>query len=81
MAVPTKEKFNEIAEEISTRWNFPHCIGAIDMRHITIKKPPKSGSLYFNYKKFFSIPLQAVVDVKYKFVFIEVGGYGSQHDA
>ena len=59
----------------------PHCVGAIDVRHIRIKKPAASGSRYFNYRRFFSITLQAVVDARYRFIVIDVGGYGHQHDA
>lgn len=58
----------------------PHCLGAVDGRHIRIRKPPKSGSRFFNYKKFFSIVLQAVVDVNYRFMFIDVGSAGGQSD-
>lgn len=60
----------------------PHCIAAIDGRHIRIRKPAGGiGYKFWNYKGFYSIVLQAVVDVNYRFMFIDVGGYGSQHDA
>lgn len=81
MPVPTEEQLSEIAEEFYTTWNFPHCIGAIDVSHIEINKPPNTGSMYINYKNFFSITLQAVVDAKYKFISIDAGGYGRQHDS
>ncbi|GFS11487.1 protein ANTAGONIST OF LIKE HETEROCHROMATIN PROTEIN 1 [Elysia marginata] len=34
----------------------------------------------FNYKKFFSVILQGVSDAKYRFINIDVGGYGKQSD-
>ena len=51
------------------------------MENIAIKKPPNTGSLYYNYKGFFSIPLLALVDADYKFIWIELGGKGHMSDA
>ena len=81
MRIPTKEKLHEIAQDFYLMWDLPHCIGAIDGSHIKIKKPKNSGFLYYSYKKIFSIILQGVVDAQYKFISIDVGGYGHQHDS
>lgn len=80
MPVPTSDTFRKIAEEYFNVWNFPNCLGAIDGKHIRINCPAHSGTMYFNYKHFYSIVLQAVVDANYRFTIIDVGGYGKQSD-
>lgn len=80
MPIPTEADFLKISKRFQEKWAFPHCLGAIDGRHIRIKKPANSGSLYYNYKKFHSIVLQAVIDADYKYVFIDVGSFGHMSD-
>lgn len=80
MPPPDQKLLKKVALDFYNIWNFPHCIGAIDGKHIRIKSPCNSGSVFFNYKKFFSIVLQAVVDARYRFLMIDVGGYGQQSD-
>jgi hypothetical protein len=77
----TPDAWREIADKFSKRWNFHHCCGAIDGKHIEIKKPRKSGSMFYNYKGYFSIILLAVVDAEYKFIWANVGADGSVSDA
>lgn len=77
---PTKESFFKNCEAFYDKWNFPNCIGCIDGKHIRIKCPKKSGTMFYNYKQYFSIVLQGVADANYKFVCIDVGGYGKQSD-
>ncbi|XP_052744688.1 uncharacterized protein LOC128199405 [Bicyclus anynana] len=77
----TVEKLQNIALDFDLKANFPHCFGAIDGKHIRLIKPDKSGSLFYNYKKYFSIVLLAVVDSNYKFVFVDVGAYGKESDS
>jgi len=69
------------AEEFGQKWHFPNCVGAIDGKHVRVFCPKRSGSLYYNYKNFFSIVLLAVVDANYKFIFTDVGSYGKEGDS
>ncbi|KAK7939069.1 hypothetical protein WMY93_002395 [Mugilogobius chulae] len=80
MTVPTPEEWSSIAEEFRHRWNFPLCCGALDGKHVNIVAPAQSGSQYYNYHGDFSIVLLAVVDARYRFRVIDVGGYGRTSD-
>ncbi|CAH1995737.1 unnamed protein product [Acanthoscelides obtectus] len=77
----TKERFESVAAGFEKRANFFHCIGAVDGKHIRIVKPEFSGSLYYNYKSYFSVVLMAVADSNYRFIYVDVGAYGSERDS
>nr|XP_026695919.1 uncharacterized protein LOC101243083 [Ciona intestinalis] len=80
MPRPTKEMWLQITEGFFRQWNFPNCIGSIDGKHVSLQAPANSGSLYFNYKRTFSVVLMALVDANYKFVYVDVCAYGKQSD-
>ena len=71
----------QIALEFEKKSNFPMCLGAIDGKHIRIENFPKAGSMNFNYKKYYSILLLAIADADYKFLFVDIGGYGKDCDS
>ncbi|XP_054747281.1 putative nuclease HARBI1 [Anastrepha obliqua] len=79
--VPQSEiEWKAIADGFEEIWNFPNCLGAIDGKHIAIKRPPNSGALYYNYKKFYSIVLMATVNANYEFIVADVGTNGRVSD-
>ncbi|XP_041473680.1 uncharacterized protein LOC121422596 [Lytechinus variegatus] len=46
----TPEAWSTLAQQFEQRWNIPHAIGTLDGKHIPIKKPAITDSLYNNYK-------------------------------
>ena len=82
MRVPsTLEEWKAIADGFESIWNMPHVIGAIDGKHVRLKCPKNTGSLYHNYKGFFSLVLLAVCDANYCFIMFDLGQYGSNNDS
>jgi len=75
------DKWLEIANQFYIKTNFPNCIGAVDGKHIRCINPKNEGTMFFNYKKYFSIVLVAVVDADYCFTTIDVGAYGTESDS
>ncbi|XP_050298995.1 uncharacterized protein LOC126737934 [Anthonomus grandis grandis] len=80
LPVPNRERFLEIAAEFKDMWNFPNCAGCIDGKHVKIKATLKSGTMFYNYKHFFSVNLHGVADARCKLIFIDVGAFGKQSD-
>ncbi|XP_039763349.1 protein ALP1-like [Pararge aegeria] len=76
----TANAWLKISKEFEDRWNFPHCIGALDGKHVLLQAPIKSGTEFYNYKQHFSIVLFALVDADYNFLFVDVGCQGRISD-
>jgi len=70
----------KISSDFTARCNLPHCLGALDGKHISILPPPNCGSLYYNYKRFFSLVLLALVDSHCRFIYVDIGAYGRTSD-
>ena len=77
--VPSEVEWHTIADDFFTRWSFPNCIGAIDGKHVMIQCPFNSGSLFYNYKSYFSFVLLVVTLADYRFVMVDIGAYGSSN--
>lgn len=73
--------FKQKAAKFSYKWNFPNWILAIDGKHIQILSSSNTGSLFHNYKEYFSLVLLALVDANYKFVSVDIGSFCKEGDS
>ena len=60
--------------------NFTHILGVIDGKHIRIECPKLTGTLYYNYKGFFSMVFLAVCDIDNCFTLFGFGRNESNND-
>ena len=81
MPLPTEEQWRYIADDFYTKWNIPNCLGAINGKHINIQGPANSESLFYNYQSFCLIVCLAIASGDYRFVIVDIGGYGSNNDS
>ena len=81
MPDPSEDDWKTIEEGFRKRWNFPNCCGALDGKHVALRQPANTGSLFHNYKHHFSVVLMALVDDQYRFTYVDVGNYGSNSDS
>ena len=77
---PKTEDWLKISDQFKQKLNFPHCVGAMDGKLIEIFAPSRSGSVYFNYSRFFSTNLLAICDALKNFVYVDIGSFGQQTD-
>ena len=47
----TEHEWKDVSQKFESKWQFNHCVGAIDGKHIVMQAPARSGSMFFNYKK------------------------------
>ena len=50
------------------------------MVNISLLHVQQTDTFYYNYKGFFSLVFLAVCEVKYTFILIDIGSYGSNND-
>lgn len=76
----TEEDYFKIAKDFFDMFQFPDCVGAVDDTHIKIQKPRVDPTSYFDYKKDYSVHLQAVCDSKTRVMFYFIGAPGKNND-
>jgi len=62
LTVPDRDRLLDMVVKYQERWVFPNVFGHAVGKHIRIKCPIKAGSLFYNYRQFFSIVLQGVAE-------------------
>ena len=76
-----EQEWLEISKKFETRWNYPHALGAIDGKHVTIRKPCNADSYYYNYKHTHSIIFLAIAGPEYECLYADVGSNGRINDS
>ncbi|XP_067633791.1 uncharacterized protein [Eurosta solidaginis] len=77
---PTQETVDEYVDGFHSL-GFPQCLGAIDGCHIEVRPNASDTTDYFNYKGWYSIVLLALVDYRYRFIYINIGAPGRCNDS
>lgn len=72
----TEGDWRRIARHFEERWQFPHCLGALDAKHIYIQASAKNACPSQNF-----IMMLAAVDADYKFIYTDVASQASECDA
>ncbi|KAL2102844.1 hypothetical protein ACEWY4_002012 [Coilia grayii] len=76
--MPSQAKLAQMADYFEESFSIPQCVGAINVLHIPILKPPEDPADFCNRDGWHSIILQAVVDGKGMFWDINIGQPGSK---
>lgn len=78
LAWKSAEELSIVAQGFQTMWNFPNCLAALDGKELRIRSPPRSGSMFYNYKKLLSFKVLAICDAFYRFMWVNIGDFGKK---
>ncbi|CAJ0597847.1 unnamed protein product [Cylicocyclus nassatus] len=73
-------KFMQVARITQERFDYPRAVGFIDGKHIHIKNPARSGSIFYNYQHYYSTILLALCDCDHRIITYDVGAPGRASD-
>ncbi|XP_072280749.1 uncharacterized protein [Pyxicephalus adspersus] len=77
----SEQVWKEAAQGFFKKPKFPNCVGAVGGKQVKIRLPPGSRLQNYNYRKFISTILMAVVDADYRFIAVDVGSFDSTADS
>ncbi|KAM7297561.1 uncharacterized protein ISCGN_022712 [Ixodes scapularis] len=78
---PKPDQLEDHMQRFTAVTGFPQGVGALDGCHIEICPPKEYAADYHNYKGWYSMILLAVVDHNYRFLYVNVGSPGRNHDS
>ena len=77
----SEEEWLKMCKQLAEVYNMIRAIGCIDGKHNRVECPKLSGTLYCNYKGFFSFVLMTKYDTNYCFTLFYLRQYGSNNDS
>ena len=77
----TRKEIEDAINGFLIKCGYPMCLGALDGSHINIKPPLGSETDYYNYKKFYSVILLAMVNSDLAFTYVNIGAPGRCNDS
>ncbi|CAI6359343.1 unnamed protein product [Macrosiphum euphorbiae] len=80
LLTPSVLNWKKTSREFEDKWNLPHCVAAIDGKHIVHQAFSNYGSTHFNYKGTHSTVLLAMCDANYNFLLVDIRAPGRCSD-
>ncbi len=77
----SEEEWLMKAQEFEEKWDHPLGLGALDGMHCQVQRFGHSGSLFYNFKSYFSVVLLALVDANNRLLHVDIGGACGSNNA